>query len=353
MKIQNLINKVGLCLGQVNTDQICKSQDDMIEHIATKHHLSITSNLKDAKKDEHWYLWLAAINKELKSFDKMDIWTPVDKRPDMKIIKTRFVFDIKQRNSPSNNVYKAGLVARGFCQRYGIDCEHTYAPTASLSLLRMLFAMATKFKCSIICFDISVAYLHSKLEEEIYVDAPDEFRPEWNGKVMKLNKAMYGLKQAGQCWWLNFKSIMNKLGFEAEELDQSIYRCTRDNGCNRVKGEPYGLLKSQMGGCHFEDCGDRCSTNTRMFDVIAIQISEQIVEQFEQKSRTKLLRSVTVLPEMKLQTSTNEPLEQKWYQSIIGSLNYLALGTRPDLSFAVGYLARYAGSPQQEHWDAL
>ncbi|MBW0486656.1 hypothetical protein O181_026371 [Austropuccinia psidii MF-1] len=49
----------------------------------------------------------------------------------------------------------------------------------------------------------------------------------------------------------------------------------------------------------------------------------------------------------------NAPVEQKWYQSIIGSLNYLALGTRPNLSFAVGYLARYAGSPQEEHWGAL
>ncbi|MBW0536015.1 hypothetical protein O181_075730 [Austropuccinia psidii MF-1] len=47
------------------------------------------------------------------------------------------------------------------------------------------------------------------------------------------------------------------------------------------------------------------------------------------------------------------PIEQKWYQSIIGLFNYLTLGTRPDLSYAVGYLARYSGSPQQEHLGAL
>ncbi|MBW0539010.1 hypothetical protein O181_078725 [Austropuccinia psidii MF-1] len=373
MKIQNLINKVGLCLGQENTDQICKSQDNMIENIATKHYLSIPSNLKDAKKDEHWYLWLTAINKELKSFDEMNVWTPVDKRLGMKIIKTRFVFDIKQRNSPSNNIYKARLVARGFCQRYGIDCKHTYAPTASLSLLRLLFAMATKFKWSISFFDISVAYLHSKLEEEIYVDAPDEFRPEWNGKVMKLNKAMYGLKQAGRCWWLRFKSIMNKLGFEAEELDQSIYRCTRDNvivyvwmhvdngviflndtkAVSELKENLMTFLKVKLEDTISRIVGIDLVQTPECLTLLQSKFAEQIVEQFEQKSRTKLLQSLTVLPELKLQTSTNEPLEQKWYQSIIGSLNYLALGTRPNLSFAVGYLARYAGSPQQEHWDAL
>ncbi|MBW0549204.1 hypothetical protein O181_088919 [Austropuccinia psidii MF-1] len=81
--------------------------------------------------------------------------------------------------------------------------------------------------------------------------------------------------------------------------------------------------------------------------------ARQIIQHFKHKSNSPLLRTLSDLPETKLQTSQGILIEQKWYQSIIGSLNYLALRTRPDLSYAVGYLARYSGSPQQEHWGAL
>jgi hypothetical protein len=41
------------------------------------------------------------------------------------------------------------------------------------------------------------------------------------------------------------------------------------------------------------------------------------------------------------------------FQSYIGSLNYLALGTRPDISHAVNFLARFSSNPNQAHWNAL
>ncbi|MBW0538652.1 hypothetical protein O181_078367 [Austropuccinia psidii MF-1] len=206
--------------------------------------------------------------------------------------------------------------------------------------------MATKFRWLISSFDISVAYLHSKLEEEIYVDAPSEFRPEWEGKAMKLNKAMYGLKQAGRCWWLHFKSIMNKLNFEAEELDQSLYKCTKNDV----------ILYIWM---HVDD-GVIFSNNTTAM----MELKENLMTFLKVKWEDKITRIVGIdvvqtpeflkLSQSKFAGQIIEQFEQqKWYQSIIGSLNYLALGTRPDLSFAVGYLARYAGSPQEEHWGAL
>ncbi|MBW0529530.1 hypothetical protein O181_069245 [Austropuccinia psidii MF-1] len=345
MKIYNFINKVGLWLGQEKTDQICESQDDIIEHMPIVHDMTIPSNLKEAKKDRHWESWLAVINRELNSFDEMEVWMEVDRVPGMKVIKTHFVFDIKQKTSLDDITYKARLVALGFCQRYGIDCEH-------------------------IGFDISVAYLPSKLEEEIYVDAPDEFRPEWRGKAMKLNKAMYGLKQAGQCWWLHVKSIMNKLNFEVVELDQSLYKCTRDGVIlyvwmhvddgvifsNNTEAIPdlkeniMTFLKVKWEDKIMRIVGIDVVQTLKILKLSQSKFTGKIVEQFKHKSNTTLLRTSTVLPEPKLQTSTNAPIEQKWYQSVIGLLNYLALGTRPDLSFAVGYLARYAGSPQEEHW---
>lgn len=50
---------------------------------------------------------------------------------------------------------------------------------------------------------------------------------------------------------------------------------------------------------------------------------------------------------------TNPPVDGGRYLSIVGSLSYLAVGTRPDLSFSVNFLARYAKTPQDAHWNAL
>jgi hypothetical protein len=41
------------------------------------------------------------------------------------------------------------------------------------------------------------------------------------GKVWKLKKALYGKKQAGRCWWLHLKIMLEQLGFEANLQDQS------------------------------------------------------------------------------------------------------------------------------------
>ncbi|MBW0588543.1 hypothetical protein O181_128258 [Austropuccinia psidii MF-1] len=228
MKVTNLINKIGLQLGKEQTEEICEEQDRQIDEIQISSDMEIPANLKEAKQ-RNWEQWRDAINREFTSFDEMDVWMPVKKTRDMRVIKTTFVFDLKRKGQPEQLTYKARLVARGFCQRHGIDCEHTYAPTALLTSLQFLLALGLKNNWKIASFYVAVAYLHSPLEENIYVKAPIEFRPEWLGKVMKLKKAMYGLKQAGRCWWLYFRSVMEKIGFCAEELDQCIYKCTRNN----------------------------------------------------------------------------------------------------------------------------
>ncbi|MBW0499124.1 hypothetical protein O181_038839 [Austropuccinia psidii MF-1] len=100
----------------------------------------------DKARHLNWGEWKSAIDRELNSFDDMKVWTPVEgeREENMKIIKTEFIVDLKRRGNPEELVYKARLVARGFCQQYGIDCEHTYAPTASLTSLRLLMVSALK-----------------------------------------------------------------------------------------------------------------------------------------------------------------------------------------------------------------
>lgn len=47
------------------------------------------------------------------------------------------------------------------------------------------------------------------------------------------------------------------------------------------------------------------------------------------------------------------PVDQSKYLLLMGSLSYLAVGTRPDIAFTVNYLACFSARPQAEHWTAL
>ncbi|MBW0544025.1 hypothetical protein O181_083740 [Austropuccinia psidii MF-1] len=66
-----------------------------------------------------------------------------------------------------------------------------------------------------------------------------------------------------------------------------------------------------------------------------------------------LLGTTTTLPDIQLTTGDGDGIETTWYQLIVGSLNYLALGTRPDISYLVNILARYSARPNEAHWGAL
>ena len=135
--------------------------------------------------------WLEAANYEVNKFFDLDVWEAIDPFPGAKALGTRWVFAIKPPVDPSGEeIFRARYVAKGFNQRLGIDCNETYAPTASLNTLRLLISLANKNSYTTATFDVSSAYLYSPIEEEVYVQPLVEIRPEWKGKIMKLKKAM-------------------------------------------------------------------------------------------------------------------------------------------------------------------
>ncbi|KAI7944919.1 hypothetical protein MJO28_010614 [Puccinia striiformis f. sp. tritici] len=79
----------------------------------------------------------------------------------------------------------------------------------------------------------------------------------------------------------------------------------------------------------------------------------QVIEKFKSQIQPEVIPTYTPLPGNDLVTSCGDPVDPTLYQSFIGSINYMALGTRPDLSFTVNYLARFSANPNETHWAAL
>ncbi|MBW0503141.1 hypothetical protein O181_042856 [Austropuccinia psidii MF-1] len=108
-------------------------------------------------------------------------------------------------------------------ERPGVDCTKTYAPTASLMSLRLVLAHAVCSNWTLLSFDMSGAYLYSPVKETVFLEPPTYFQPQLKGKVLRLKKALHGMRQAGRCWWLFLLGILTRMGFAAMEVDQSLY----------------------------------------------------------------------------------------------------------------------------------
>lgn len=80
---------------------------------------------------------------------------------------------------------------------------------------------------------------------------------------------------------------------------------------------------------------------------------DQVLDKHDQEFKTTHINTYTPLMNSNPVTSKTSPVNPVAFQSYIGSLNYIALGSRPDLSFAVNFLARFSSNPDHSHWGAL
>jgi hypothetical protein len=91
--------------------------------------------------------------------------------------------------------YKARLVAKGYAHKQGVDYEEVFAPVARLETVRLILALATQGKWEVHDIDVKSTFLNGDLVEEVYVHQPPGFQnSKYPGKVMKLRKALCGLK---------------------------------------------------------------------------------------------------------------------------------------------------------------
>jgi len=90
--------------------------------------------------------------------------------------------------------------------------------------MRLLFALAAEKDWLVDHVDIEAAFLHGDVQEEIYIEQPENFILEGSeSKVCKLSKAIYGLKQAAKCWYEKAKRIMMELNFCKFEHEPCVF----------------------------------------------------------------------------------------------------------------------------------
>jgi hypothetical protein len=316
--------------------------------------------------------WAAAIADEWGSLVGMGTWTECTSPPGARTIGVKWVFDLKTDGAGKIVRYKARLVAKGYSQRQGVDYTELFAPVSKYSTLRLLTALAAHHGWHDHQLDVKTAFLHGTVEEDLYIQAPEGYTLQ-PGRTLKLNKSLYGLKQASRNWWKKLDSLLTSLGGIASDGDPCMYTLRRAGSvlyilvyvddCRLFSADLALLLtvKQQLLSTFtMSDLGestrflgiditrDRVAGTTKLSQVASITALADTYGQLDTKPHYIPLPLGTALEKL----GPGEVAGDYPMAELVGSLNYIAQTTRPDISYAVGALGRHTTAPTSEHWKA-
>ena len=153
-----------------------------------------------AKQADEWDQWYRAMNDEVKARQDNQTRDLVRPPSDRDVMPGKLVYKVKLGPSGQVDKYKQRYVVKGFKQVEGLDYFETFQPTCKPETFRILFQLSAKQGHVMHQFDFQTAFLHSPIEEEVYLEQPQEFvnrGSDGEKLVCRLNKSIYGLKQAG------------------------------------------------------------------------------------------------------------------------------------------------------------
>lgn len=130
---------------------------------------------------------------------------------------------------------KVRLVAKGFTQKEGLDYTETFSLVVKLTTVCFLLKVAASKHWFLHQLDIPNAFLNGELNEEIYMKIPEEYAERKGitlpkGSVIRLNKSIYGLKQAFRQWFIKLSATLLRLGFSRGTGDHTLFLKTDADG---------------------------------------------------------------------------------------------------------------------------
>lgn len=120
--------------------------------------------------------------------------------------------------------YKARLVAKGYTLKEFIDYQEKFAPVSSNDSLRIIIALTAHLNLELHQMDVKTAFLNGDIDEVIYMQQLEKIVVGDPKKVVyKLEKSIYGLKQASHQWYRKFDQVITSFGFEMNCIEDCVY----------------------------------------------------------------------------------------------------------------------------------
>lgn len=336
--------------------------------------------IDDALNGTNANYWRESIFETISGHIKNKTWEIVDKPQGKNIVDCKWVFKIKYNSNGDIERYKTRLVAKGFSQIEGIDYNETFSPVVRYVTLRVLLAYAAIYDWEIDQMDAIMAFVQGTLDEEIYIKIPDGFREFYKDnldeKVLKLNKALDGLKQSGRLWYQLLERGLIEMGLKQSSFDScALIKITENKELvivtvyvddllifsNSIKLKDW-VKEQLMKRFEMKDLGtasyclgikierDRVKGSISLNQTQYIENMLRKYNMHDSNPVTTPLDQNQVLS--KLQSPGNE--EQRKistvpYQAAVGSLLCAAQATRPDIAHAVNLVSSFCKNPGNIH----
>ena len=318
--------------------------------------------------------WKEAMVSEVDSLLANGVWRyeepPWNSSAPVDLVDCRVVLKRKLNPDGSIDKYKVRITARGCFQTFGVSYEDIFAPTSQVVSIRLIFLLSLYYGLKLRHLDVATAFLNSPLKYDIWIKLPPGLTGPKGEKYAKLLKSLYGLKQAGKDWYDMQDEFMT--GVDSRMKKSSIEPClyyinsgdlvvlvlvyVDDYVCATNSPEWYemfvakfkatfkvnelGEVKNmlQMGVNH-TDAGIELCQERQIHDLAArIGLTNATTKDTPMSENLQLPRDTEA-----------DPAILTLYRSVIGCLLWIARTTRPDIMFAVIYLAQFCSCATDLH----
>jgi hypothetical protein len=310
-------------------------------------------SLKEAKELTDWPQWDMAIQSELDQHQEKGTWELVEKPADIKLLSNKWVFVRKRDKEGTIVKNKARLVVKGCGQRPG-DYLETHSPVVQIETIRAILAIVTAKRLKIQQMDVKGTYLNGTLKETLYMCQPDGFN-DGSRRVCHLIKTLYGLKQSGRKWNMEFDRKMRQHGYKCLRADPCVYTCSNDKTIAIITVWVDNLLlfadSAESMDAMKKDIRTEWETTdmgepTKIVGIEITQSPEQISIS-QKKGIQKILQrqGLADASPVRMPLDLNVKIEQNpdgnegnrsnSFAQLLGELQFIANAMQPDIAFAV------------------
>ncbi|KAH9654969.1 hypothetical protein KPL70_022170 [Citrus sinensis] len=310
------------------------------------------NSYKQAMNSRDKTKWLSAMEEEISSLKKNNTWILVRKPEDRKLVGCKWIFKLKDG-----------------------------ATMVKYSSIRVLLAITTYHDLELDQMDIKTAFLHGNLEEEIYMEQPEGFiQRESEDMVCLLKKSLYGLKQSPRQWYLRFDQFMIAHGYLRSQYDSCVYckflpsgdgiylllyvddmliACKHREEIEKLKTELRAEFEIKDLGSASKILGMQVKRDRAAKTLLLSQASyiKRVLSKFDMVTSKAVSTPLGTHFKLSKQQEPSDDAETEYmkkipYSSVVGSIMYAMVCSRPDIAYGVGVVSRFMGNPGKMHWSA-
>ena len=314
--------------------------------------------------------WKAA-ETEIETLQKKDCWDVVDREDWMNVLPGTWAFKCKRYPDGRIKKFKGRFCARGDRQIDGVDVFDTFAPVTNWMTIRLLLTLSSVLGLASRQVDYTAAFIHAPIDEDVFVEMPRGFTE--RGKVLKLKKSLYGLRQSPKNFFKFISARLENVGMIPQTdinpclfisdkvicvlyVDDTLFWSPKkewiDEVIEKLQTQEQVELEDEEDvagflGVHIEKSERDQTVKLTQEGLIKRIIAALNIE------RLPACKTPAAMTPLTKDLDGDPPNGTFSFPSVIGMLQFLQNHSRPDITFAVAQAARFTHSPKRLHEIAL